>query len=178
MVKDLFIYEIIFINLEPICYQSITNLLKFIYSEKATKFCEILTLLLSVCTVDKSKVKISQNLFQNIQTLPIIYFFSVMGHGLSILNAKLHNAHLCPKLITLNAKSWLVVVPIMVPWSITYVILGTKGLGYQFYCANLMVPGPARYHLAVDSNAMISPKLIMDMWWIQIANISMVMKVA
>ena len=35
--------------------------LKFIYSEKATKFCKILTLLLSVCTVDKSKVKISQN---------------------------------------------------------------------------------------------------------------------
>ena len=35
--------------------------LKFIYSEKATKFCEIFTLLLSVCTVDKSKVEISQN---------------------------------------------------------------------------------------------------------------------
>ena len=34
---------------------------KFIYSEKATKFCEIFILLLSVCTVDKSKVKISQN---------------------------------------------------------------------------------------------------------------------
>ena len=30
-------------------------------SEKATKFCEISTLLLSVCTVDKSKVEISQN---------------------------------------------------------------------------------------------------------------------
>ena len=38
-----------------------TNYLKFIYSEKATKFCEILTLLLTVCTVVKSKVKISQN---------------------------------------------------------------------------------------------------------------------
>ena len=37
------------------------TLLKFIYSEKATKFCEISTLLLSVCTVDKSKVEISQN---------------------------------------------------------------------------------------------------------------------
>ena len=35
--------------------------LKFIYSEKATKFCEISTLLLSACTVDKSKVEISQN---------------------------------------------------------------------------------------------------------------------
>ena len=36
-------------------------IIKFIYSEKATKFCDISTLLLSVCTVDKSKVKISQN---------------------------------------------------------------------------------------------------------------------
>ena len=34
---------------------------KFIYSEKATKFCEIFTLLLIVCTVVKSNVKISQN---------------------------------------------------------------------------------------------------------------------
>ena len=34
---------------------------KFIYSEEATKFCEIFTLLLTVCTVVKSKVKISQN---------------------------------------------------------------------------------------------------------------------
>ena len=36
-------------------------LLKFIYSEKATKFCEIFPLLLTVCTVVKSKVKILQN---------------------------------------------------------------------------------------------------------------------
>ena len=35
--------------------------LKFIYSEKATKIFEISTLLLFVCTVDKSKVEISQN---------------------------------------------------------------------------------------------------------------------
>ena len=37
------------------------NILKFKYFEKATKFCEISTLLLSPCTVDKSKVEISQN---------------------------------------------------------------------------------------------------------------------
>ena len=36
-------------------------LLKFIYSEKASKFCEIFLLLLTVCTVIKSKGKISQN---------------------------------------------------------------------------------------------------------------------
>ena len=35
--------------------------LKFIYSEKATKFCEIFTLLLTLCTVVKSKLQISQN---------------------------------------------------------------------------------------------------------------------
>ena len=36
-------------------------IIKFIYSEKATKFCEIFTLLLTVSTVVKSKVKILQN---------------------------------------------------------------------------------------------------------------------
>ena len=35
-------------------------LVKFIYSEKATKFCEIFTLILTVCTVVKSKVKIAK----------------------------------------------------------------------------------------------------------------------
>ena len=35
--------------------------LKFIYSEKATKFCEIFTLLLSYVVPVKSKVKILQN---------------------------------------------------------------------------------------------------------------------
>ena len=34
--------------------------LKFIYSEKATRFCEISILLLTVCTVVKSKLEISQ----------------------------------------------------------------------------------------------------------------------
>ena len=37
------------------------GLLKFIHFKKATKFCEIFTLLLSGTTQDKSKVKISQN---------------------------------------------------------------------------------------------------------------------
>ena len=42
-------------------------MVKFMYSEKATKFCYVIlfckisNLLLSVCTVDKSKVEISQN---------------------------------------------------------------------------------------------------------------------
>ena len=41
--------------------KKINSQLNFINSEKATKFYEISTLLLSVCTVDKSKVEISQN---------------------------------------------------------------------------------------------------------------------
>ena len=36
--------------------------LKFVYSEKATKFCEIFTLLLSYVVQVKSKVNISQNI--------------------------------------------------------------------------------------------------------------------
>ena len=48
-----------------------TKDLKFMHPEKATKFCKTSTLLLSVCTVDKSKMDISQNFVasQNIQTL-------------------------------------------------------------------------------------------------------------
>ena len=56
------------IKLENICrplekFQNLINIgpLKFIYSGKP-KFCEIFTLLLTVCIVVKSKVKISQNL--------------------------------------------------------------------------------------------------------------------
>ena len=53
------------------------GLLKLIYSEKATKFCEISTLLLSICTVDKSKVEISENFvafseYTNF-TIPILF---------------------------------------------------------------------------------------------------------
>ena len=37
------------------------HLLKFIYSEKATKFCEISNLFLTGPTYDKNKMEISQN---------------------------------------------------------------------------------------------------------------------
>ena len=43
-----------------ICYKN-HRFVKFLYSEKATKFCEIFPLLLFVYTVDKSKGKILQN---------------------------------------------------------------------------------------------------------------------
>ena len=42
-----------------VCANPVT--VKLIYSEKATKFCEIFTLLLSYAVPVKSKVKISQN---------------------------------------------------------------------------------------------------------------------
>ena len=43
------------------CNKNPFGFLKFIYSEKATKFCKIFPLLLTVCTAVKSKGKISQN---------------------------------------------------------------------------------------------------------------------
>ena len=51
--------------------------LKFIYSEKATKFCEIFTLLLTVCTVVKSKVKISQNFVAFSEYMNFTYIITV-----------------------------------------------------------------------------------------------------
>ena len=45
-------------------FDILNSFVKFIYSEKATKFCKIFTILLFVCTVDKSKVK-------NIKTLKV-----------------------------------------------------------------------------------------------------------
>ena len=42
-------------------FHTIHTFVKFVYSEKATKFCEISNLLLSIVHTDKSKVEISQN---------------------------------------------------------------------------------------------------------------------
>ena len=47
--------------LKRIKFLKLIYIVKFIYSEKATKFCEIFTLLLSYVVPVKSKVKISQN---------------------------------------------------------------------------------------------------------------------
>ena len=52
--------------------------LKFVYSEKATKFCEILTLLLSYVVLVKSKVKISQNFVAYMNF--IVYLWFVYNH--------------------------------------------------------------------------------------------------
>ena len=57
-----------------IWYSGCQSLVKFIYSEKATKFCEIFPLLLTVCTVVKSEEKIRKILlpFQNIWILTYV----------------------------------------------------------------------------------------------------------
>ena len=57
--------------------------LKFIYSEKAAKFCEIFPLLLTVCTVVKSKGKILQNFvvfseYMNFTVFEISYLLTVL----------------------------------------------------------------------------------------------------
>ena len=63
--------------------------LKFIYSEKATKFCKIFTLLLSYVVPVKNKVKISQNfvafseyiyeLYMTIKPTKILTFYDIKG---------------------------------------------------------------------------------------------------
>ena len=56
--------------------------IKFIYSEKATKFFEIFTLLLSYVVLVKSKVKISQNFvafseYMNFMKINLGFLFQV-----------------------------------------------------------------------------------------------------
>ena len=65
--------------------------IKFIYSEKATKFCEISTLLLSVCTVDKSKVEISQNFVAFSEYTNFTKRRNI--HVLNLNNKKVGNVH-------------------------------------------------------------------------------------
>ena len=57
--------------------------IKFIYSEKATKFCKITTLLSTGTTKDKSKVEISQNfvVFQEYMKFNFLTKFGNSGHS-------------------------------------------------------------------------------------------------
>ena len=57
-------------------------IVKFMYSKKATKFCEIFPLLLTVCTVVKSKGKTSQNFvafseYMNFNNSPFVLVLEV-----------------------------------------------------------------------------------------------------
>ena len=55
-------------------FEIILLLLKFIYSEKATKFCKTFTLLLTGTTLDKSKVEISPNFVAFSEYIYEVYF--------------------------------------------------------------------------------------------------------
>ena len=56
-------------------------MVKFIYSEKATKFCEIFPLLLTVCTAVKIKEKISKNFVAFSEYMNFIFQLSVSLKG-------------------------------------------------------------------------------------------------
>ena len=76
-------------------------LLKFIYSEKATKFCKIFTLLLSSVAPVKSKVKILQNFeafseymnFKNGEKYKSKQTITCHGFGLIEENMELSHIH-------------------------------------------------------------------------------------
>ena len=68
-------------SMEPVPSILFDSCLQFIYSEKATKFCEIFTLLLSYVVPVKSKVKIFQNFvafseYMNFTSLQISIFWN------------------------------------------------------------------------------------------------------
>ena len=73
-------------------------MLKFIYSEKAIKFCEIFTLLLSYVMPVKSKVKISQNIVAFSEYMNFnwrTFFFRIFAYFLkNFLCQKPKNHHL------------------------------------------------------------------------------------
>ena len=58
------------------------NQVKFVYIEKATKICDISTLLLTCTTQAKSQVKISQNFvaFSEYMNPHSIYLLKIKGH--------------------------------------------------------------------------------------------------
>ena len=58
-----------------------TSLVKFIYSEKATKFCKIFTLLLFYVVQVKSKVKISQNIVAFSEYMNFTNATHFLSHG-------------------------------------------------------------------------------------------------
>ena len=68
-------------------------LVKFIYSDKATKFCKIFTLLFTVCTVVKIKMKILQNSvvfseYTNFNRLSVPLFKQIKKNFLSTAQKK------------------------------------------------------------------------------------------
>ena len=85
---------------------------KCIYSEKAKFFCEIFTLFLSVCTVDKSKVKISQNcvVFSEYRTLSLFHKLKIIKtYFLGVVDCPEFLVHF-PTLVELADKHGLMLI--------------------------------------------------------------------
>ena len=73
----------------------LSKCIKFIYSEKAPKFCKIFTLLLSYVVPVKSKVKISQNFvaFSEYKNFKFVSYVSLMSYCVVMLSqSKLDSA--------------------------------------------------------------------------------------
>ena len=105
---------------------------KFIYSEKATKFCKISTLLLTVCTVVKSKVEISQNFMAfseytnfNFQNGSLKFFFSFI-FSFTFLNMKLLS-EVAPRLLLIQIQIHALCISLGG-------ILGLIGVGLLLFC--------------------------------------------
>ena len=100
--------------------------LKFVYSEKATKFYKIFTLLLSVCTTDKSKVKISQNfvVFSECTNFTLRQFFETLPLTCWDWKSRTTTYSLCievtSQIMDFNDLSW---NPLMKPKSSVPVLL-------------------------------------------------------
>ena len=78
----------------------ILTYIKFIYSEKATKFCEIFTLLLSYVVPVKSKVKISQNIVAFSEYMNFTTFLSVNVCFFLYVSKTVNNIYLHPIIMT------------------------------------------------------------------------------
>ena len=82
---------------------------KFIYSEKATKFCEIFTLLLSYAVPVKSRVKISQNFVAFSEYMNFNIYASISSTEpswtvLPLIRSCIRTTHLCIMVILQNLK--------------------------------------------------------------------------
>ena len=100
--------------------------LKFRFSEKATKFCEIFPLLLTVCTVVKSKKKIwgrSQTTWTN--------FWPILTTYLPIVDFRGHLVHYLP-LVHVDIEKPDHLPPMYNMYLVLQLLLSRKRWGYNF----------------------------------------------
>ena len=98
--------EKIFAQILILCKNS---LVKFIYSEKATKFCEIFTLLLTTVHTVKSKVKLSQNFVAFSEYMNFTNLFTQCTYFFLVCNCNFdqsERASTCKKLFDYSKKQY------------------------------------------------------------------------